>query len=537
MSDSDFDKKNAVEQWVDEHRQLILFIFIIPLGYITSVIGKIIYRLTRPRAKNHVKRIERIRRDVMQYAEDSSAVKPGEIKLLRTDRKSARSLNVRMSNKSGSEKIVLHDLRSIIWIDPKAMRIRVEPSATIGEVVSYLDRRGFQLEAAIEMKGATLAGLVLAIGMTTNSHIKGLMYDIVEAFEIVDARGNLIRATAEGEHSELFRALPWSHGTLGFLVALELRIEPAPKYVKLTYRPFHNMDDYIDEHTRLLSCKNPPDYLEGQIFAKNEAVIIEGYKTDEKPSKNIRRNNVAKWNKPFFFKHVESMLNLPSGESMSELVPNKSFIMRHDRSMCMTMGKILPAANNPVYRKIFGWMMPPNMVFLKGSRPREERERGMKRQVYQDIGFPVEHLRAMLLHLDEELEIYPLLVYPCKVIDRGGMLRLPGYHGKEWDGKERSAFYINLGIYGEPKAIRNGNLDYPTVQKVREVEEMVRSWGGFLHTYVDVFSTEKEFETMFDHNLWKEMRIKYNAEGAFPRIYDKVKPEIDPLQFCDSDTI
>ena len=112
----------------------------------------------------------------------------------------------------------------------------------------------------------------------------------------------------------------------------------------------------------------------------------------------------------------------------------------------------------------------------------------------------------MLLHLDGEFDIYPLLISPCKVIDRGGMLRLPGRHGTGWDGRERSAFYINIGIYGEPKAVRRGFTDYPTVAKVREVEDKIRRWGGFLHTYVDVFCTREEFEAMFDHTLWKEMR-------------------------------
>jgi hypothetical protein len=66
---------------------------------------------------------------------------------------------------------------------------------------------------------------------------------------------------------------------------------------------------------------------------------------------------------------------------------------------------------------------------------------------------------------------------------------------------------------------------------VRDVEGMIRDRGGFLHTYVDVFSTSEEFKRMFDHSLWYEMRQKYKAEGVFPGIYDKVKPELDPLQF------
>ena len=157
----------------------------------------------------------------------------------------------------------------------------------------------------------------------------------------------------------------------------------------------------------------------------------------------------------------------------------------------MTMGQIIPTANEPWFRKTMGWTLPPFMPMLKASRPPEERERAMRRQVYQDFAFPAEHLRELLLHLDETFEIYPLLVYPCRVIDRGGMMRLPGRHGAPWDGEARSALYLNLGIYGPPKAIREGDLRYPTVTEVRRLEAMIRERGGFLHTYVDVLRSPR----------------------------------------------
>jgi len=396
-----------------------------------------------------------------------------------------------------------------------------------------LDKRGYELTTAIEMKKATIGGLVLALGMTTSSHKHGLMSDIVKSYEMVSAEGKVIKAVRSGENSDLFRAIPWSHGTLGFLTSVELSIQKAPKYVKLVYRPFYNFEEYCKEHTRLLHEETPCDYLEGQVFAKDRAVIIEGYRTDEKPSASVRLNNINLWYKPFFYKHVESMLKLGEGKTCTELVPNAEYLMRHDRSMCMTMGKIIPHANHPLYRALLGWMLPPNMSLLKGSRPQEERNRAILQQVYQDIGFPSEHLKELLEHLDTEFEIYPLLVYPCKVFDYGGMIRHKGEHGKEWDGKVREKMYLNLGIYGFPKAVRNGDKSYRTVDKVREVEAKISSFGGFLHTYVDIFTTEEEFHSMFDHKLWKEMRTKYKADGVFPTVYDKVKPELNPLELME----
>jgi FAD/FMN-containing dehydrogenase len=79
-----------------------------------------------------------------------------------------------------------------------------------------------------------------------------------------------------------------------------------------------------------------------------------------------------------------------------------------------------------------------------------------------------------------------------------------------------------------------GDYAYPTISKVREIESLVREKGGFLHTYVDVFSTRDEFEAMFDHGLWKKMKARYDPDGLFPSVYDKIKPEIDPFSFAET---
>ena len=39
--------------------------------------------------------------------------------------------------------------------------------------------------------------------------------------------------------------------------------------------------------------------------------------------------------------------------------------------------------------------------------------------------------------------------------------------------------------------------------------------------------TEVEFREMFDLTAYEKVRKKYGAEGAFPHLFDKTKPEID----------
>jgi delta24-sterol reductase len=487
--------------------------------------------------EGHDGRVTRVVADVKRYADARRRGEAWAQKPLRTDRKGAASLNTRMADKSQSQTVRMRDLTAILGVDDDRRVVRLEPFATVGDVARYLVDMGLQLEATIEMKDATLGGLVMALGMTTHSHVCGLVHDTVTAYEVVTADGKLVRATAENEHADLFRALPWSHGTLGLLVALEMRVIPAPSHVRLVYRPFHSLEAYAAEYGRLASDENPPHFIETIIFQKDRAVIMEGHLAteDEARAGGAPINPVNRYYKPLFYKHVESMLELGEGERYEELVPIYDYLMRHDRSMCMCLAQILPTANEPWFRYTMGWMLPPNTTFLKSTRPRAERENTIRKQVWQEYAFPAEHFGEMVEDIHDEFEIYPLLAYPCRVIDRGGLVRLPVNRGKPYSGRAETGTFLDIGVYGFPQRVREGDERFPAVTKVRRLEQKARALGGFLHTYCDVFSTEEEFLEMFDHTLWSRMRAQYDANGSFPTIYEKVKPEMDPLQFLEEE--
>jgi delta24-sterol reductase len=529
---------DALKRWADEHREWIIIGVALPAGTAARAVERVkSWFRPSPKPSKHDQRVSRIQAEVRRYAEARDAGEAWAQKPLRTDRKGAASLNVRMSDKSGSQTVNMSDLTNIVEIDEARGVIRVEPFVTVGDAAAYLDERGLQLEATIEMKEATLGGLVMALGLTTHSHVCGLVHDTVVAYEIITAKGELLRVTADNEHADLFRALPWSHGTLGLLVALEMRVIPAWTHVRLVYRPFYSLEAYAKEYERLVRAEDPPHFIEALVFRKDRAVLMEGYPATkaEVRDSGLPVNAVDKPTKRLFYKHVEGMLDLGEGQRREELIPMYDYLMRHDRSMCMCLAQILPTANEAWFRYTMGWMLPPNMTFLKGTRPDQERENTIRKQVWQEFAFPAENFGEMVMRAHEEFEIYPLLAYPCKVIDHGGIVRLPGNHGKPYRGTPETTAFLDLGIYGIPQRIKDRDEHFDTVTRVRRFEARVREIGGFLHTYCDVFSTEEEFEEMFDHTLWREMRKKYEADGAFPTIYEKVKPEIDPLRYLEEE--
>jgi delta24-sterol reductase len=295
---------DSLKRWADEHREWIIIGVALPAGTAASALEKVkSWFAPKPMPSRHDERVRRVQAEVRAYARAREAGEAWAQRPLRTDRKGAASLNVRMSDKSASQTVNMSDLRNILAVDEARGVIRLEPFVTVGEAAAYLDERGLQLEATIEMKDATLGGLVMALGMTTHSHVCGLVHDTVVAYEIVTANGELLRVTADNEHADLFRALPWSHGTLGLLVALEMRVIAAPSHVRLVYRPFYSLDAYAAEYERLVRAENPPHFIEVLIFGRDRAVLMEGRLATQA---EVRRgdlpvNAVDEATKPLFY--------------------------------------------------------------------------------------------------------------------------------------------------------------------------------------------------------------------------------------------
>jgi delta24-sterol reductase len=81
------------------------------------------------------------------------------------------------------------------------------------------------------------------------------------------------------------------------------------------------------------------------------------------------------------------MLLLPqeAEEYKEELIPIREYLMRHDRAMCMTMGTLVPYGNHWLFRLLLGWLLPPQLSFLKASHTQQTREASIRKQCYQVI--------------------------------------------------------------------------------------------------------------------------------------------------------
>lgn len=530
------DIKGLATDLLTRYRSVVLVGVGLPAGMIFDTVLRVrerAYELLGAAPERHGEKVREVQDQVRRWAaQPEHARRP-----MCTDRKTWMNLSTRFEPKHEWEQIRMGKLRDILHVDEDALTVHVEPFVTVGQATRHLIDRGYMLAVNLEIAEATIGGLAMAVGMTTHSHKVGLLSETVVAYEIITAQGELLRVT-EDSHPDLYRALPWSHGTLGLLVGLELKIIPVKSHIHMRYEPVHSQEDYCRRMYELATQEDAPDFVEATVYSHEEAVIMKGDFADPSgPEQEAKINPIGRWYKPWFYTHVRQYL---SGEG-DEYIPLRHYLLRHNRSIFWVVEHMIPGGNHPVFRALLGWMMPPKIAFLKFSTTPAVRKMTFTMQVFQDITLPMSAMAKAVDKADELFDMYPILLYPCRIYDRGpgsGQLRNPAPEDRvEGSGEGDApphAMYFDLGVYGVPGPIQRGKK-FKTVHAMREMEAFTQSVRGFPFLYADTFMTREEFERMFDLELYEKVRAKYGAEGGFPHLYDKIKPEVDVFAVMDEE--
>jgi len=182
------------------------------------------------------------------------------------------SLSTTFFNKEECHKVPI-PLYDILALDEEGLTVTVEPMVTVGEITRYLVPRGFTLAVTLEIADATLGGLAFGVGMTTYSHKVGLYQEAVEAWEVVLGDGSVVTATRE-EHTDIFHCLPWSHGSLAFLVGLKLRIIPVKPYIHMRYIPVRGQKQYCDMIRELSGANSKDQEVAGVVVLVVVLVVL-----------------------------------------------------------------------------------------------------------------------------------------------------------------------------------------------------------------------------------------------------------------------
>ena len=434
------------------------------------------------------------------------------------------------------------NLYDILSLDENSMTVHVEPMVNMGQLSHFLIPKGYTIPILPELDDLTVGGLMMGVGIETSSHKFGLFNDSVVEAEVVTADGSVVTCS-KSENRELFDALPWSYGTLGFLASVKIRVMRCKPFVRVEYIPCRTLAEGTEVFSRCSKGgtgaskggEAVPDFVEALAYSRERMVVMPATYVDADEAPWSQRNSIGLWFKPWFFKHVEGFLGRdPAAPNVVEYVPLRDYYHRHTKAIFWELEQIIPVGNHPVFRWLLGWAVPPKVSFLKLTQTESIKELYEKQHVIQDMLVPISKMGEALTVFDEHYEIYPLWLCPYRAYDytdkaagvphrcflRRPLAAEPAAGAADGDYAGAFEMYVDIGAYGIPQAVLD-KKPFDAVSTAQKVEGYVASVHGFQMLYADSYLTREEFRQMFDHEHYDAMKARYDPHGAFPEVYEK----------------
>lgn len=524
-------RKKVFVDYLVQFRWIVVIFLVLPVSfalYFMIYLGDVRSELKsfKRRQMEHDENVEKVvtrlrSRDPRKDGLLCTARKPYiAVSLRNADYKRARHFQVDLSS-----------FRNILDIDREKMTAIVEPLVTMGQITRVTVPMNLSLAVVAEFDDLTVGGLINGYGIEGSSHIYGLFSDTVVSMKLVLADGLVVRATKDNEYSDLFYTVPWSQGTLGFLVSAEIKLIPVKEYMKLTYNPSRGtLQELAQAYADSFAPRDGdpakiPDFVEGMIYSPIEGVMMTGVyasKEEAKMTGNVI-NNQGWWFKPWFYQHAQTALK--RGEFI-EYIPTRDYYHRHTRSIYWEGKLILPFSDQWWFRWGFGWLMPPKISLLKATQGDKIRNYYHDMHIIQDLLVPLHKVGDVLEFIHRETEVYPLWLCPHRlfVLPVNTMIKPEiGFevHNRQGDTPYAQMF-TDVGVYYAPGPVLRGEV-FDGCQAAKNIEEWLIQNHGYQPQYAVSELTEKNFWRMFDGELYERCRRKYGAIGNFMSVYYKCK--------------
>ncbi len=441
------------------------------------------------------------------------------------------------SYKAETSQLNINHLNRILQIDPIGRRIIVEPRVTMEQLAHAALEKGMMVPVIPEFKGITVGGAIMGGGMESSSHRYGLFSDNCLAYEILLGDGSIVRASPD-EHADLFYGIVGSYGSLGVLLAIELRLIPAKPWIQLKYRKFSSIAETVKYFERIQGALSGPDFVEGLVFSPAHIKVIEGYFLEEPETVSHSLSLEYPWS-TWFYPHAKE-----ASDQDEEKIPLIEYLFRHDRGAFWigaygthwaaipryllesrfklpTLAKLLPTFKpenfkglqdpGPFFRLIWGWAMTSHRLY---SWLHSKSEDWVANQfIIQDFCIPSENLATFVEKIFQEIGIFPLWLCPTPKTKNPQILSphfLP-----------TTNFVVNVGVYGISPSSKS------PAELVHQLEGWTKQARGRKVLYSYSYYTPEEFWSIYSKTDYDHLRKLYHAD-RWMRLDQKVLQKKQP---------
>ena len=400
----------------------------------------------------------------------------------------------------------------VLQVDPQARTADVQGMVTYERLVDATLPYGLMPLVVPQLRTITLGGAVTGLGIESSSFHSGLPHESVLEMEILTGSGEVVVATPDNEHADLFLAFPNSYGTLGYALRLTIELQPVKPYVKLRHLRFDDAAAAMTALDQVCAARTHEgelvDFVDGAVFSAGELYLTLGEFVDEAPAtsdytgmdiyyRSIQRRDIDyltvydylwRWDTDWFW---------CSGAFGVQRPGIRRFWPRRYR-------------RSDVYRKLVAldrrYQVTARLDRLRG-RPRQE-------AVIQDIEVPINRVAEFLEFFHRDIGISPVWLCPLRLRKQPGT-GVP----RSWPlyPLNPEIRYVNVGFWSTV-ALPPGREDgYHN----RLIEDEVTRLDGHKSLYSTAFYPPEEFWRLYNGPLYRKVKDAYDPGGRLLDLYDK----------------
>ena len=396
-------------------------------------------------------------------------------------------------------------LGGVISVDPVARTADVQGMCTYEDLVDATLPHGLIPFVVPQLRTITLGGAVTGLGIESTSFRNGLPHESVIEMDIFTGAGEIVTATADNEHADLFATFPNSYGSLGYATRLRIELEQVLSHVALRHVRFDDtsaLQDAIETVTETGEWEGRHvDAMDGTAFEPGEYVLTLAEWVDAEGGSDYVGQQI-------YWRSIQ--------ERDTDLLTTYDYLWRWDTDWFWCSRAF--GAQNPLVRRIWPRRLRRsdtyhrlvaldrrfdvmNRLDRRAGRPQRER-------VVQDIEVPVERLGEFLDWFDAEVGMRPVWLCPLRLRGETSWPSYPLRPGRT---------YVNVGFWG---AVPVGE-DAPNSPLNRAIEDKVAALEGHKSLYSDSFYDPATFDRLYDGANLAAVKKSYDPDDRLTSLYDK----------------
>ena len=403
-------------------------------------------------------------------------------------------------NNTGQPLLNVRSFAHVLNVDPKESWVEVEGMTPYVDLVAATLPHSCIPSVVPQLKSITIGGAISGVGIESSSFKYGLVHETVLEMEILTGNGELLLCSPTNEYSDLFFGMPNSYGTLGYVLKLKVKVIDTKPYVRLEHTRYSNIDSYF-EHLRRL-CVQDLNFLDGAIFAPDQAYVTTGTFTDHAPyQSDYTYENI-------YYKSIK--------EKEVDYLSTHDYIWRWDTDWFWCSKNV--GAQNNLVRRLFGSKRLNSTQYTKimrwnskwGFTRRYNKLRGIHTEsVIQDVDIPIEQAPEFYEFFDREIGIRPVWICPVVTYNKSAVYPLFPMN--------QDQIYVNFGFWD----VVHGNQAEPEGFYNKKIEAMVNKLGGIKSLYSDTYFSKDEFWRIYNRTEYDALKKKYDPNRRLKDLYDK----------------